>query len=106
MIGLSVAAAWWISLGLLLVVALVVALLLEAIRRTAQQIRAGVSVIWTQGQLVANNTIQIPMLLGRTTGAVGKIGKQVEAIDGVVAAIRSHASDCPGCPQCVLGKKG
>ena len=85
-------------------VAIVVAVLLEAIRRTAVQIRGGAGAIWTQGKLVANNTIQIPMLLGRTTRVVGKIGRLVGIIDGATAAIETHASGCPGCPQCVLGK--
>ncbi len=103
---MSITVIWSISLALLLVVAVVVALLLEAVRRTAHQIQAGVSAIWTQGQLVANNTIQIPMLLSRTTRTVAEIGRQVEVIDGATAVIETHAAGCPGCPRCVLGKGG
>ncbi len=102
---MSVAAMWSISLLLFLVVAAVVALLLEAVRRTAKQIRTAAGAIWTQGQLVANNTIQIPMLLNRTTRIVERIGGQIQIIDGATQAIESHAAGCPGCPQCVLGKK-
>lgn len=96
---------WGVSLALLLVVALVVALLLYLIRSTARQILAGASAIWTQGQLVANNTIQIPLLLGRTVRTVGRIRGEVEIIGGATEAIRSHARECPGCPDCVFSRK-
>ncbi len=55
--------AWIISLVLGLIVTIVVAILLILIRNTARKILAGVHQIWTEGKLVANNTIQIPIYL-------------------------------------------
>ncbi len=96
---------WGVSLALLLVVAVVVAVLLELVRRTAGDIHGGAAAIWTQGKLVANNTIQIPMLLGRVLRQVERIGAEVAVIGGATTAIRTHAESCPGCPHCALGGK-
>ncbi len=94
---------WGTSLLLVLVVALVVAWLLLQIRGTAGQILEGASAIWTQGKLVANNTIQIPLLLGRVVRQVSGITEEVRGIGGATQQIESHAEACPGCPACVLG---
>ena len=48
--------AWWVALGLGLVVALVVWFLLEWLRRTVVAVDEGVSAIWTMGKRVAQNT--------------------------------------------------
>jgi type II secretory pathway component PulF len=58
MLALStwVTAAWWATLGLGLVVALVVWFLLEWLRRTVVAVDEGVSAIWTMGKRVAQNT--------------------------------------------------
>ncbi len=93
---------WVISLVIALVVTLVVVFLLEWILRTAKNILAGASAIWTHGQLVANNTIQIPILLPTTNRVAGKILEASEAIKGATKAIEEHADGCPGCPHCVL----
>lgn len=61
----GVVVAWWIALGLGLVVALVVWALLETLRRTVGEIEAGVTAIWTMGKRVAQNT-QTTYLLGTT----------------------------------------
>lgn len=61
----GVVVAWWIALGLGLVVALVVWALLETLRRTVAEIEAGVTAIWTMGKRVAQNT-QTTYLLGTT----------------------------------------
>ncbi len=47
---------WWITLAVGLVVALVVAALLEALRRTVVQVNEAVAVLWTMGTRVAQNT--------------------------------------------------
>jgi hypothetical protein len=57
----GVTTAWWISLGVGLVVALVVALLLEVLRRTVQQIRRGVDDVLTTGGRLAQNTWTIQL---------------------------------------------
>lgn len=93
---------WVISLILGLVVTLVVALLLMLIRNTARSISGGVEQIWTEGKLVANNTIQIPIYLSVTNQVVSKIYDTAVRIIGDTAAIEQHASGCPGCPACVL----
>jgi hypothetical protein len=64
-IALSSAAetAWWVSLGVGLVVALVVWGLLETLRRTVNEIEAAVSRVWTMGKRVAQNTSTTHMLV-------------------------------------------
>ena len=57
--------AWWITLAVGLVVALVVWALLEMLRRTVNEIDARVSEVWTMGKRVAQNT-QTSHLLGTT----------------------------------------
>lgn len=94
--------AWIISLVLGLVVTIVVAILLILIRNTARQILQGVHKIWTEGKLVANNTIQIPIYLTVTNQVVSKIYATALKIVGGAAAIEQHAGVCPGCPACVL----
>jgi hypothetical protein len=96
---------WIISLVLGLVVTIVVAILLILIRNTARNILAGVHMIWTEGKLVANNTIQIPIYLTVTNQVVSKIYDTAVKIIGGAAAIEQHATKCPGCPACVLEHK-
>lgn len=57
--------AWWITLGIGLVVALVVWALLEILRRTVNDVEHGVDELWRTGQMVAQNT-QTTHLLGTT----------------------------------------
>jgi type II secretory pathway component PulF len=47
---------WWITLAVGLVVAVVVWILLERLRRAVNEVDAGVSVLWTMGKRVAQNT--------------------------------------------------
>ena len=98
----TVTTVWTISLVLGLVVTLVVAALLILIRNTARQINAGAERIWTEGKMVANNTIQIPIFLTVTNQVVAKIYSTAVNIIGKSAAIQQHAEGCPGCPACVL----
>lgn len=93
---------WIICLVLGLVVTIVVTILLFLIRKTAREILEGVQQIWTEGKLVANNTIQIPIYLTVTNQVVSKIYDTAVKIIGGAAAIEQHASNCPGCPACVL----
>jgi hypothetical protein len=57
--------AWWITLGVGLVVALVLWGLLEQLRRTVNEVDRGVSDVWTMGKRVAQNT-QTTYLLATT----------------------------------------
>lgn len=52
----GVIVAWWVALGVGLVVALVVWALLEILRRTVLEIDTGVTAVWTMGKRVAQNT--------------------------------------------------
>lgn len=95
---------WIISLVVYFVVVLVVATLLTLILKTARHIHGGVSAIWTVGQKVANNTIQIPLLV--QTNQLGRqILESAKGIAGATAAIKAHAETCPGCPTCVVGRR-
>lgn len=101
----AITKVWIISLVLGLVVTIVVAFLLIMIRNTARKILSGVQQIWTEGKLVANNTIQIPIYLTVTNQVVSKIYDAAVKIIGGAAVIEQHASNCPGCPACVLEHK-
>ncbi|MEO5673769.1 MAG: hypothetical protein ABIQ74_03915 [Chitinophagales bacterium] len=101
----AITTVWIICLVLGLVVTIVVAILLIMIRNTACQILEGVHLIWTEGKLVANNTIQIPIYLTVTNQVVSKIYDTAVKIVGGAAAIEQHAGNCPGCPACVLEHK-
>lgn len=101
----AITTVWIISLALGLVVVIVVAILLIMVRNTARKILGGVEIIWTQGKLVANNTIQIPIFLSVTNRVVSKIYDTAVKIIGGSAAIKQHAEGCPGCPACVLEHK-
>ncbi len=96
---------WIICLVLGLVVTFVVAILLIAIRSTARKILDGVQKIWTEGKLVANNTVQIPIYLSVTNQVASKIYDTAVKIVGGANAIKQHAGKCPGCPACVLEHK-
>lgn len=69
--------AWWITLAVGLVVALVVWGLLEALRRTVNQIDEGVSELWDSGKRVAQNT-QTSYLLGATVARGTELVEEVE----------------------------
>jgi len=69
--------AWWITLAVGLVVALVVWALLEALRRTVKRIDEGVAVLWDTGKLVAQNT-QTSYLLGATVARGTELAEEVE----------------------------
>lgn len=93
---------WIVTLVVYGVVLAVVALLLTLILRTAREIRGGVSAIWTVGQQVANNTVQIA-LLNTTNHLAADILGAAGGVAGATAALKTHAEGCPGCPTCVLG---
>ncbi len=77
----GVVIAWWVALGVGLVVALVVWALLEALRRTVNAIDEGVNAVWTMGKRVAQNT-QTTYLFGTT---------KARGLD-LLAELRQHAA--------------
>lgn len=70
-------AAWWITLAVGLIVALVVWGLLEVLRRTVNEIQAGVDELWTMGKRVAQNT-QTSHLLGTTIARGTELVEEIE----------------------------
>lgn len=69
--------AWWASLVIGLVVALVVWGLLEALRRTVNGVDRSVSDVWTMGKRVAGNT-QTTYLLKTTVLRGGDLLEELE----------------------------
>jgi hypothetical protein len=99
----TVQTIWTITLVIYVVVLVVVATLLTLILRAAQDIRAGVSEIWTVGQQVANNTIHIA-LLDTTIYLAGSILGCAKGVIRGTAALTMHAERCPQCPTCATGR--
>jgi hypothetical protein len=69
--------AWWISLGVGLVVALVVWGLLEALRRSVLEVERAVDDVWTMGKRVAQNT-STSYLMGTTLERGGELLGELE----------------------------
>lgn len=97
----TVQQVWVLSLVIFTVVLVVVAVLLTLILRTSRAIHGGVSAIWTGGQKVANNTVQLA-LLHRTNHLAGRILASAGNVAAATGALATHAASCPGCPACVL----
>ena len=99
---MSAMTLWWITIGVGAVVIVVVAILLEAIVRSAGRIRDSLVQVWVVGPMIASNTAQLDLLkrinqvAGETLAAGGRIASGTERI-------LEHANGCPGCPQCVIG---
>jgi hypothetical protein len=70
--------AWWITIGVVLVVALVVWGLLELLRRTVNEVDRSVSQVWTMGKRVAQNT-QTTYLLQTTKARGVELLEELEA---------------------------
>lgn len=96
---------WTWSLAIFLVVLVVVAVLLTLILSAVKRIHGGVSAIWTSGQKVAANTVQLAQL-HRTNFLAGQILASAVGVAGATGAIAAHAEGCPGCPACVIGQGG
>jgi hypothetical protein len=74
----GVVLAWWLSLAAGLVIAVVVWLLLEILRRTVLAIEEGVEAIWTMGKRVAQNTATTHTLVttkARGEDLLGELGR-------------------------------
>lgn len=93
---------WGSSLLIALVVIGVVWYLLHLIKSTAGKINETVEHIWTEGKLLANNTIQIPGFLSVTNRSVKNINRSAGHILKFSEIIEDHTVNCPGCPECML----
>jgi hypothetical protein len=82
MLSGGVTTAWWVTLAVGLVVALVVAALLELLRRTVHQVRRGVDDVLSVGGRLAQNTWTIQLLRATHTHA-----------DELLEELRSHRRD-------------
>ncbi len=91
----TVSLIWWVSLLIFLVVLVVVALLLTLILNTIRKIEQVAAQIWTVGQLVANNTVHIPLLM-TTNRVVDTIYTDAGQILSAAARIQLHAEGCSG----------
>ncbi len=69
--------AWWITLAVGLVVALVVWGLLEALRRTVREVERAVDDVWAAGKSVAQNT-QTSHLLETTKARGAELLEELE----------------------------
>jgi hypothetical protein len=69
--------AWWITLAVGLVIALVVWGLLEALRRTVNEVERAVDDVWTMGKRLAQNT-QTSHLLETTKARGADLLAEVE----------------------------
>lgn len=101
----AITTVWGVSLVIGVVVIIVVALLLRLILNTALKIDTAANEIWTQGKLVANNTIHIPIFLSTTNNVAGQILGNAQEIYKQAKVVESHIEGCPGCPACMLSKK-
>ena len=101
----AISTVWGVSLLIGAVVIVVVALLLRLILNTALKIESAAGEIWTQGKLVANNTIHIPIFLSTTNNVAGQILDNAQEIYKGAKVVESHIQGCPGCPTCLLSKK-
>ena len=101
----AISTVWGVSLLIGAVVIVVVALLLRLILNTALKIESAAGEIWTQGKLVANNTIHIPIFLSTTNNVAGQILGNAQEIYKQAKVVEGHIEGCPGCPACLLSKK-
>ena len=101
----AISTVWGVSLLIGAVVIVVVALLLRLILNTALKIESAAGEIWTQGKLVANNTIHIPIFLSTTNNVAGQILGNAQEIYKGAKVVEGHIEGCPGCPACLLSKK-
>ena len=76
-------AAWWVTLGLGLVVAIVAVVLLEIFYRKLRQVEAGAAAIWQMGKEVARNTATtwlLPETSDRLDLLIDEAGRHVELL--------------------------
>jgi hypothetical protein len=77
--------AWWITLAIGLVVALVVWALLEILRRTVNDVERGVMEVWTMGKRVAQNTATthtLPVTKARGVELLEELQQHARMLEG------------------------
>ena len=88
--------AWWLTLGLGLVVALVAVVLLELFYRSVRRVEAGCEAIWEMGKEVARNTATTWML-GQTSVRLDRLTGEALRHDALLnAALEDSQSASAG----------
>jgi len=82
----GVVTAWWIALGALLVVAVVVTLLLEILRRTVHEVRTAVDSVLAAGGQLAQHTWTVQLLATTKDRAL----ELVEELEQEPTAVRTE----------------
>lgn len=92
---MSNTAAWWVTLGLGLVVAVVAVVLLEIFYRKVRQVEAGSEAIWEMGKQVARNTATTWML-GQTSQRLDMLTEEALRHDAFLASVGGRSSGSDG----------
>jgi hypothetical protein len=88
---MSTNTAWWITLGLGLVVAIVAVVLLEIFYRKVRAIEAGSLAIWNMGKEVARNTATTWML-AQTPERLDRLTEEALRHDALLNTVLEGAS--------------
>lgn len=88
---MSTNAAWWLTLGLGLVVAIVAVVLLEVFYRKVRTVEAGTAAIWAMGKEVARNTATTWML-GQTPERLDRLTEEALRHDALLDAALASSS--------------
>ena len=92
---MSNTAAWWVTLGLGLVVAVVAVVLLEIFYRKVRQVEAGSEAIWEMGKQVARNTATTWML-GQTSQRLDMLTEEALRHDAFLTSVGGRSSGSDG----------
>ena len=87
---MSTNTAWWITLGLGLIVAIVAVVLLEIFYRKVRAIEAGSLAIWNMGKEVARNTATTWML-AQTPERLDRLTEEALRHDALLTSVLAGA---------------
>ncbi len=85
-------AAWWITLGVGLVVAVVAVVLLQIFLNKVRRVERGAEAIWDSATPVARNTATTWMLT-QTTVRLDKLTEEALKHDALLTAVQASAED-------------
>lgn len=92
---MSTNAAWWVTLGLGLVVAVVAVVLLEIFYRKVRTVEAGSAAIWEMGKQVARNTATTWML-SQTPERLDRLTEEALRHDALLTGALASAGTAGG----------
>ncbi len=102
---MSTNAAWWLTLGLGLAVALIAVALLQIFYRLVRRIEAGSEAIWETGKKVARNTATTWML-HQTTVRLDALTDEALRHDAFLGAAGAGNGDAPAQAAPTAGETG